>query len=461
MKRSIEGFKRLLLIVLFLIMTVLIFTTVVLNISSKGTDMELSYFDRLLILHGYDSQTAELTGTMLLPEFAGYDIGYGGMGTVSDGLEAMYNASSECIAAIFGEASVCREASMAEWLAAIGSNVHVYIRYRSPMPSSVIAAYLSDGGQYGGAEFELIVSELCILGDGSAVAKTGDGLFFSITPGKSVPPVFSYFQAVNGLYPYTFGGGTGTIELSDSAPFFTQPPKDVGAHIVRGVPDEYKLTEGMLRMFGYNTENLSRYTDSDGVTAVYVDDFGNLRLSPDSAIFEGSEDLDGGLAISRLLGYSKDRYSVIDLLKAADSFVNGLGEVSACFTGGDAAPYLQGLRREGETVIVEYGLQLSGITVFSPELKPYTVVKLEFDSGCIRHAELYPAIIEKTGMSFAGFGVEWVLWNIERTCGISAAKGGIMRPAFVMNDSPAGAGQNIISEWTLAFSDRDLIYELE
>lgn len=160
-----------------------------------------------------------------------------------------------------------------------------------------------------------------------------------------------------------------------------------------------RYIENILTAFSYNPANITPYPENDG-TEVYVESYSNIRIAPSGTVtFQVSEDTSGLPLVELIGGTTPDKYSVSDVLYAAQALI---GKLRPEIMGGDAAT----LRfeeayydPEQEALIVGFDYVIDGVrvTLLDDEGRHIRAVTLAYRNGYFVEGEINTRAYMLTG----------------------------------------------------------------
>ena len=414
LKRITETAKSVLLTALFLSMTVLACVYIVRTQRMTLESADAIDIGRMLTLRpGGDSFSSGLSQERVLPECVavkadgsgravtgGRSVLAGALSLLTDPLENILSDSSDVT-------EVPEDDSEAVWLACCSAEDSVYIRFRSPLPSPILSLYISGGDEEISSAKACYIREIFILpgeetSDGDsrrscrAVARDGEGRTLRIDGEDlsiDLPSVVSY--ASNSEFSDFFFAGdidrsaeAPRLELDDSAIVTVgEAPQLCAVFSYDAAGKLMSSPEALLTLFGYNMSRISEYEDPDTGDVIYIETWGNLRLSADSVSFSATGQR-GGIDVSRWLPYGRTggSYTLYELLRCSENFISGLSSIDPGMTGGDAQLYLRDVYASDGGVTVSYRFIFNGIDVVCGDRG----IDITFSDGMIKELSVRP-----------------------------------------------------------------------
>lgn len=143
--------------------------------------------------------------------------------------------------------------------------------------------------------------------------------------------------------------------------------------------NEKDIRNEILRLFGYNPNKTSSYSEGGG--EVYVEKYGLLKFSSDALVFEASPD--SGLPCGDYI-YASDAngYSIYDIIVLADGFIGKLREIDSETFGKDAYLALSSVAYEDGEVVVTYDYMFNNVRIETGKA-PAVEIRVRISDGCI------------------------------------------------------------------------------
>ncbi len=449
----IETLKSVILVLLFCLMIFLSAYYIVSTqwLTAAGSDtLDLN---RLLIVR--EETSASFDASLVLPDAVCYTLNGIPHVCMSDAdiLGDIYDTVSDALIVLLGSSSAARTVSEEEgeqlWQAAIRANNSIYLRFFTQLPAPVLLACLEGGITSSGVEYAegglFNITEMFIVLEpiaGNAcqyhgVARDSSGSTAVFTPTEQAKTLYditalSTFNANASVIGGSFSARTETdygLPLTDTTLITGDHFSGRLIGVSCGITEETR--GGLLRLFGYNPDRLNRYTENDGNT-VYVETFGNMRLSDTGLQYEGSEE--NGLAVSSLLGYENYSmsYNLYELLNASCALYNRLRQIDAGLAGGKASPVLLEIGTAGRDVTFRFGMVYDGILLYDAGYTPLTAYEVTFSSSCVKAASVSFLHVSVTGSSVTNFGQEWTMNKI--AAGLTDPAPGTIRLVYLVAD---------------------------
>ena len=229
----------------------------------------------------------------------------------------------------------------------------LYYDFLEPLPLSVLAGLLGGGEEVSPRE-DLSARRLLIApqGDGAVLYlwDGGENCFRASTAvsADSLEQVISRYEL--GDASFAMDGGGLERELDPCSLLPGQPPAlpafTVGDPLAGG-------TDWLLSALGFNPRSRTRHTESNG-TELIMDGERTLRVRPDNSVhYQSGQDPSLTVAAAGEVPTAREA-----ALGAGGLLARLLAPVS-----GEAQPYLQGVRRNGDVTIVRFGYQAGGVPI--------------------------------------------------------------------------------------------------
>lgn len=298
----------------------------------------------------------------------------------------LYAVLSDVVLDVFGEASVCKvpgeeyDVIVSKILAA---DSYLYLEYADDLPFPFIYTMASGKASVDGSLFAsgitkylsrlFLILETC--DDGSTVftsyAFDNDGDVVCFEHADQTPYVLQnadkiHLEAYSDIFTkakMVLDGQTNTPDLTyGSLSYSSLDVTDIGGSLK--LENEAEVSR-FLELFGMNPEKTRSYIDSDE-TRVFIGSGSRLTATENGKISFSSEDEQ--ILLKELLGYSpsvRKAYSIFDMLKATNIFIDEIMSAYPNLVGNDAALKLSAIYRESKTgfPVFEYSYFRNGILI--------------------------------------------------------------------------------------------------
>lgn len=155
----------------------------------------------------------------------------------------------------------------------------------------------------------------------------------------------------------------------------------------------------LLRLFQINPEKTNNYIDRDG-SVIFIGTGERLSVNADNSLEYSGEN--GVISLKELLGYTpgqKGAFSVFDMLKATNIFINNIKSKYPEFFGNNATTLLTGFYKdEYERPVIEYSYYFNGIKI---DTKPAFRFVFNSDGICVLESNIagYTSDTQKSAMA--------------------------------------------------------------
>ena len=240
--------------------------------------------------------------------------------------------------------------SWLDFLRALGGP-SLYFDFLEPLPLSVLAGLLGGGEEISPRE-DLSARRVLIAAEHGGVSlylwDGGENCFRAATAvsADSLEQVISRYELGDASFAMDISG----IRLDPCSLLPSQTPSlpafTVGDPLAGG-------TDWLLSALGFNPRSRTRHTESNG-TELIMDGERTLRVRPDNSVhYQSGQDPSLTVAAAGEVPTAREA-----ALGAGGLLARLLAPVS-----GEAQPYLQGVRRNGDVTIVRFGYQAGGVPI--------------------------------------------------------------------------------------------------
>lgn len=340
----------------------------------------------------------------------------------SDFMNDIYSALSENIAFIFG-ASCRAERYDGSFDELISSDEYIYIRFHTDLPASVIFAHSleepSDASLFDkfevGEIFEIIIpSSLETAEAYYAFSRSTGGAVYAYIRSESadasglcMPSDLSEYRDASALSYAEFNGKNENGILPTTLIF----PAGMSASkitVSRGcdlLGENSKLQKEIASIFGISADKTGSYYDEETGGIVYMLPEGRFTESRDGIVFTAENNQSGGISLSDLTGGTDDG-SLVGCLAAAEYLVKRINDGFPYLLGGDAEPLITSVRKDGDTVIMEYGCFYDNMAISGEK----SVCRIEMTSGKLSYFGISPInVTSSSGERSRSISQYWVI----------------------------------------------------
>ena len=230
----------------------------------------------------------------------------------------------------------------------------LYYDFWEPLPLSVLAGLLGGEAEVSPREDLSARRLLLALQDNGAVLYLWDGGDALSRAGTAVS-ADSLAQVIS---RYELGGASFAMDAGPDGPERALDPCSLLPAEPPVLPaftvgDPLASTDWLLSALGFNPRSRTRHTESNG-TELIMDGERTLRVRPDNSVhYQSGQDPSLTVAAAGEVPTAREA-----ALGAGGLLARLLAPVS-----GEAQPYLQGVRRNGDVTIVRFGYQAGGVPI--------------------------------------------------------------------------------------------------
>ncbi len=400
------------------------------NVNIREADEAL--FDELWIINESDNRAFTIFNTELCtPDIIAYKQPGKTAGALvynSDLALTLYAVLSDVILDVFGAQSVCTQIQDVDEakMRIENADSYLYIEYASDIPFAYIYALSSGKSAQDTTQVakgsNAYISKLFLNINNNSNSTTYECLAFD-----SQNNIYS-FTSENGyvlrnadkvhLEAYADILGDAYITFNDTPelnyPAFEYSLLKDSTNISTITSENKSASAGLIELFGMNFEKTGSYTDGYG-TRVFIGSSSRITVTQSGNLsFTGDRE---PILLTELLGYkpsSKGSYSMFDMLKATNIFIDEFKSKCTNFSGGDAEIKISAVYKNASSgyPVFEYSYFFNGIMIDTDKAFVF-----EFDNDGIKRLDIKLLKLEELPQRATAISKKHVYSRIENTDG--------------------------------------------
>lgn len=231
----------------------------------------------------------------------------------------------------------------------------LYYDFLKPLPLSVLAGLLGGGEEVSSGDGISARRLLIAPQDGGALLYLWDGgesCFRAATAvsADSLNQVISHYELGGAAFAMDAAPGSPERELEPCSLL----PGELPSFPAFTVEDPLTAsTDWLLSALGFNPRNRTRHTESNG-TELIIDGDRTLRIRPDNSVYYQS-----GQEPSLTVPAAGETPTLREAALGAGSLLTGL----LVPVSGEARPWLQSVRQNGDVTVLRFGYQAGGVPI--------------------------------------------------------------------------------------------------